>query len=38
MRIHFFTAPFYFDIHSTPLVWFYAPQHFHGSFCLYRTR
>ncbi|MBD8954694.1 MAG: hypothetical protein EGQ71_06675 [Dialister sp.] len=32
------SPPFYFDIHSTPLVWFCAPQHFHGSFCLYRTR
>lgn len=32
------SPPFYFDIHSTPLVWFCAPQHFHGSFCIYRTR
>ena len=32
------SPPFYFDIHSTPLVLFYAPQHFRGSFCIYRTR
>ena len=32
------SPPFYFDIHSTPLVLFCAPQHFHGSFCIYRTR
>lgn len=38
MNPHFFTAPFYFDIHSMPLVLFCAPQLFHGSFCLYRTR